>query len=127
MVKTSTTQFSILLLGLMLIATIGNAQHKCKSHVHRLQKINQNPNYAQVLTKKDLEFKEHYKASAFKKQNDIISIPVVFHVLYHEDSENVSNEQILSQLQVLNDDFNLDNADKLESTHPFYDVMGNLI
>ncbi|AKD05555.1 hypothetical protein PKOR_06025 [Pontibacter korlensis] len=40
-----------------------------------------------------------------------ITIPVVFHVLYNNSTENISDEQILSQLEVLNADFRRRNAD----------------
>ena len=35
----------------------------------------------------------------------VVTIPVVFHVLYNTASENISEAQVLSQLQILNDDF----------------------
>ena len=35
----------------------------------------------------------------------MVTIPVVFHVLYNTAAENISEAQVLSQLQILNDDF----------------------
>ncbi|MEY4702728.1 MAG: hypothetical protein RIR96_625 [Bacteroidota bacterium] len=43
--------------------------------------------------------------------NEILTVPVVIHVLYNQSSENISQAQILSQLKVLNDDFRRMNAD----------------
>ncbi len=40
-----------------------------------------------------------------------IYIPVVFHVVYNLDEENISDEQILSQIVSLNDDFRSRNTD----------------
>jgi hypothetical protein len=40
-----------------------------------------------------------------------ITIPIVVHVVYNENSENISDEQIESQITVLNQDFGADNAD----------------
>ena len=40
-----------------------------------------------------------------------MSIPVVFHVLYNTPIQNISDAQILSQLEVMNDDFNRTNSD----------------
>ena len=40
-----------------------------------------------------------------------IEIPVVIHVIYANDQENISAAQIQSQIDVLNEDFNLKNAD----------------
>jgi Pregnancy-associated plasma protein-A/Secretion system C-terminal sorting domain len=44
--------------------------------------------------------------------NEIITIPVVVHVLFNNATQNISDEQVLSQIEVLNKDFrqlNLDN------------------
>ena len=41
--------------------------------------------------------------------NEVINIPVVIHVLYNADEENISDEQIQSQLTALNQDFSKQN------------------
>ena len=43
--------------------------------------------------------------------NAVIDIPVVIHILYNDSMENISNEQIQSQLDSLNKDFRALNAD----------------
>lgn len=55
----------------------------------------------------------------------MVTIPVVFHVIWNDPAENVSDNQIFSQLDVLNEDFNLENADSLDPSHPFYQFVGN--
>lgn len=42
---------------------------------------------------------------------DTIAIPVVVHVLYNNETENISDEQIQSQITVLNQDFTKTNTD----------------
>ncbi|MFT6358044.1 MAG: hypothetical protein ACJAYJ_002265 [Saprospiraceae bacterium] len=54
---------------------------------------------------------EDYIAFPNKAVNGIISIPVVFHVVYRTATENISDAQIASQMQVLNDDFRRLNSD----------------
>jgi len=44
-------------------------------------------------------------------QNAVVTIPVVFHVVYRTATENISAEQVQSQLDVLNADFRRLNAD----------------
>lgn len=51
------------------------------------------------------------ESSNTKIVGDIITIPVVVHVIYSNANENISEAQILSQIQVLNDDFRRLNAD----------------
>ncbi|MCS6990841.1 MAG: M43 family zinc metalloprotease [Chitinophagales bacterium] len=41
----------------------------------------------------------------------VVTIPVVFHVVYNTTAENLSDDQLLSQLQVLNEDFRRLNPD----------------
>jgi len=41
----------------------------------------------------------------YAQTRDVITISVIFHVVWKEEEENISEEQILSQIQVLNDDF----------------------
>ncbi len=44
-------------------------------------------------------------------QNAVVTIPVVFHVVYRTSTENISDAQIQSQLDVLNADFRRLNSD----------------
>jgi hypothetical protein len=44
--------------------------------------------------------------------NEIITIPVIVHVLFNNASQNISEAQILSQIEALNKDFRMLNADK---------------
>ena len=45
------------------------------------------------------------------KLPDTIFIPVVVHVLWHTAQENIIDAQIISQIKILNEDFNSRNAD----------------
>lgn len=59
------------------------------------------------------------KNSKSKKLSTLITVPVVFHVLYKIPSENISDAQILSQLDVLNNDFRRLNADTINTPFAF--------
>ncbi|WP_452599107.1 GEVED domain-containing protein [Pontimicrobium sp. MEBiC01747] len=50
------------------------------------------------------------EASSNKINGEIITIPVVVHVLYRNSTENISEAQIQSQLDVLNEDFRRTNS-----------------
>ncbi|MDQ6755812.1 MAG: hypothetical protein M3004_02655, partial [Bacteroidota bacterium] len=43
--------------------------------------------------------------------NEVITIPVVIHVLYNKATENISDAQILSQIKALNNDYSKLNTD----------------
>lgn len=54
------------------------------------------------------------------KSQALVTIPVVVHVLYNNQTENVSDAQVQSQIDGLNEDFRLLNGDSLDDTHPFW-------
>ena len=57
--------------------------------------------------------------------NEIITIPVVIHVLYNSSSQNISDDQIRSQLAVLNTDFRKTNGDIGNVPPAFAGLSGN--
>jgi len=68
-----------------------------------------NIDFFEELIQKELK----YKKIAIVP-NPIITIPVVVHVIYHKSSENISDEQIKSQIDVLNEDYSGINATTLD-------------
>jgi len=58
------------------------------------------------------QWMEKYERSIdFQKSMAVVTIPVVFHILYKNNTENISDAQIQSQLDVLNADFRKINSD----------------
>lgn len=51
----------------------------------------------------------------------LVTIPVVFHIVYNNAAENISDEQIYSQLEVLNEDF----QNKISAPLMWHEVAGN--
>jgi Pregnancy-associated plasma protein-A/Secretion system C-terminal sorting domain len=77
---------------------------------------------------------ENQTANFVKNFNDkatrqIIQIPVVVHVLHNGEpvgtGANISQAQILSQLDALNEDYRKKNSDSLPSNHPFWSVTAD--
>ncbi len=69
---------------------------------------------------------EHWMKRTIEEDKDLIKkngvnyiIPVVVHILYSTAPENIPDEQILSQINVLNDDFNRKNKDTLYTSARF--------
>jgi hypothetical protein len=50
--------------------------------------------------------------AAMKTSATVVNIPVVVHVLYNTSSQNISDAQVKSQIDVLNEDFRKLNADR---------------
>lgn len=57
--------------------------------------------------------------------NEVITIPVVVHVLYHTTTQNISDEQIISQINSLNKDYRRLNADTINTPAPFKSVAAD--
>lgn len=51
--------------------------------------------------------------------NELIYIPVVVHVLYANDAQNISDDQIKSQIESLNNDFSYQNTDRNNAPEVF--------
>ncbi len=65
---------------------------------------------------------DNYLLNPSQKRGIIYKIPVVFHVLHSNGEENISKEQIYSQLAILNRDYRLQNADAA-NVHPDFKGM----
>lgn len=57
--------------------------------------------------------------------NEVIIIPVVVHVLYNSDEQNISNRQVQSQIDALNKDYRRMNADAVNTPAPFSGVSAD--
>ena len=74
-------------------------------------------------------FEQMLQTAALKEKatpRSDITIPVVFHILWHTEEENVSDALILSQLEALNRDYNAQNEDGKEVPKEFENVIGNV-
>ncbi len=61
-----------------------------------------------------------------KKSIDIYTIPVVIHIIYSKPTENISKEQIMSQMRVLNQDYRRQNPDKINTPAEFQRVAADM-
>lgn len=59
------------------------------------------------------------------ERTGIFTIPIVVHVVYRTDEENISDEQIMSQIEVLNQDFQSTNPDLNNVPDAFKNYIGN--
>jgi len=57
--------------------------------------------------------------------NEIITIPVVVHVLYNNSIQNISDDQVISQIEVLNKDFRRLNSDTSRTPDAFKPVAAD--
>jgi hypothetical protein len=86
------------------------AQRNCGTMEHYERAIQENPSYE--LNQQEIEnFTNEFLAHYNGEDRAIVTIPVVVHVVYNTTTENISDAQILTQIDVLNKDFAKMNAD----------------
>lgn len=116
----------IVLLGCMVCLTL-QAQRKCGTMDSHYANVAKDPSI--VVRQAEIErFTQEYIAnhssSKTNKTKQVITIPVVVHVIHNGEpigtGPNISTAQIMSQLDVLNEDFRLMNSDSLMPSHPFW-------
>lgn len=81
-----------------------------------------------TLAKRMADIEKHTKnmLTSGKIVNGVLTIPMVFNVIYNTDAENISLAQIQSQVDVLNKDFNGSNTDINTPNNPFSSVRANV-
>lgn len=89
----------------------GEKVEYCGQHKKLQQMIQQNPAFAQSLLEDEVQRIKDQNAGGSVPKGTIYKIPVVFHVLHSGGIENISDEQIFNQLDILNRDYRLQNAD----------------
>lgn len=102
---TSTLRSLFIISILGFIIPISKAQHEHCATDHFLEAWRKaTPNW------EELEKIDPHVAPIERRNNKRI-IPIVFHVLHTNGQENISNEQIMDQLRIINEDFNKLNPD----------------
>ena len=76
-----------------------------------LNQIRENDKKIDLNMKHINNLNEKWQNQASKANNSIITIPVVVHVLYNNSNQNISDAQIYSQIDILNEDFRMLNSD----------------
>lgn len=97
----------------------GESVEYCQHHV-KLNELMQNPAFAAqyALDQQQMALEEAAHQGEEPNRGTVYKIPVVFHVLHNGGVENISRDQILDALAILNRDYRLQNAD---ATNVHYD------
>ena len=117
---------TILIFSALLAASLLSAQTRCESDSY-IRQISANPAVAQAIHQSEQQVLQTLRQKSPLRQrdtaaNEVITIPVVIHVLYNNAVQNISDAQIMSQLVSLNKDFanlNEDAANRPAAFAPF--------
>lgn len=112
----------ILFFLLALIAINTQAQRNCGSMSHLQDLISADPQLVQKMQ----EIENHTAQTiANGSPKAIVTIPVVFHVIYKSTADNISDARIMAQLDVLNKDYARLNSDASNTPSAFQGVSSN--
>lgn len=67
----------------------------------------------------------HQMHRSNSRSKQLLTVPVVVHIIYNTPAQNISDEAVFSQIEVLNEDFQRLNADAGEARAIFQEVAGN--
>lgn len=120
--------YLLLILSLIIVNTAFGQVTRCST-----------PEHEAVLKAKDPQYEakraaiEEFTARFAEKKGEalktggpaVVTIPVVFHVVYKTAAQNIDDSYILSQLDILNEDFRRLNADTSDTPAAFDDVAAD--
>jgi PKD repeat protein len=105
------------------VKTSGNSGTDVKRNCGTMDYLNdvyaKNPGYKKTLEELNNYAIEYSKIHAGEKNNVLVTIPVVVHVVYNNGTQNISYEQIKTQIDVMNLDFRRLNADTVNTPSVF--------
>ena len=102
---------NIFLSILMMISIFSYTQERCGTEFYTDLLKEKYPEYKAERAKVNLETEKWLQNNPDYSPKTIITIPVVVHVVWNTNAENISDTQIFSQIDVLNDDFRRTNSD----------------
>jgi hypothetical protein len=121
----------VLFLIFVTVSVVGLSQERCGT-VEYMKKI-----HGENLHRNGLNFEQWLerkirlqKGASGNRQQAINQVPVVVHVIHNGEAvgtgKNISDAQILSQIEVLNEDYQRMNADASDTPAEFQSVAGSI-
>jgi PKD repeat protein len=116
---------STILIAFCVFSNTLNAQeHSCGSAEVNNEAIARNPAKAELQRKmhrEALQFTETYSSN----RGGIKIIPVVVHVMHDGGDENITKNQVINAIEIINEDFRLMNDDSDQIVEPFFDIKAD--
>lgn len=120
----------VLLLAISLWFTMGAAfaqNHRCGTMEYHEYLKTVDPSYESAHDQIEQMIQQRLSSDKSWRTSGVITIPVVFHILYstNNSTQNISNARIQAQLDVLNQDFSGTNADVTNVPSVFQPFVAN--
>lgn len=115
-------QTVLLLVSFIILGISGlQAQRNCGSMEHLANQLEQNPEFQKNLDNLE-KYTQKFVQENRELSNGVVTIPVIVHVVYKTSQQNISDAQVYSQIDVLNDDFRRTNEDSWK-TPPLFEPL----
>ncbi len=97
---------------------------RCATTEYIQQQVQANPEYRKLLDKAEIQSQE-WERTHPGGTRPTITIPTVVHVVWRVAAENISDAQILSQIDVMNEDYGRTNADASQTPSQWTSISVN--
>ncbi len=116
---------------LLLLCTAAQAQRNCGADSYTRQLILNNPAVGESISRAEQQIQATIQNNMqFQRRdtsvNELIVIPVAVHVLYKTAEQNISDAQVMSQIDALNKDFSNTNEDAVNRPKAFNKVAADV-
>lgn len=88
-------------------------------------KAEHNPDYLNRVNQIYEQIEQFTQNNTSRFTGEVFRIPVVVHVIYNNDQQNISDQLIEEQIEILNQDFRRLNDDASQTREEFLDVAGD--
>ncbi len=101
--------------------------NRCGAEIHQSELFQKNQSLAKSMAKQESKLEGWIAQNSNSiRERTIITIPVVVHVIWNQNDQNISNDQIFSQIDVLNDDFRALNSEIDEVPSEFQNLIADV-
>lgn len=113
-------RLTLFVLWMLLLPGILRAQ-KCFSNELEKQLHDTDPARYAIL----MQVREQLNGMSPRLSDSLYTIPVVVHIVYNTEAQNLPDERVFTQINVLNEDFRRMNADTTNTPDAFRDVAAD--
>lgn len=121
----------LIFLGILIIPGLRAQEHdhvqRCATDEIMVELMDQYPEIREARKKSIVTWDslEHLLSSS-KKSAVVYQLPVVFHIVYNSEYDNISKAQVLDGLRILNEDFRRQNSDANKTRNQFLPVAADV-
>ena len=103
--------FSVIVFSFLFVNIQAQSHRNCGTTIYMNHLMKQDTTLAAKMAQQEVDIQNWIRKNAHTSQKTIVRIPVIVHVLYNSNIQNISDAQIYSQIDVLNEDYRRLNKD----------------